>query len=166
MKKTYLQTGLVCGLSVAAIVWVTPALSYDYVSSHCNQDVECINFTLNGKAGPDPGSRDSNDVGWHMDRLELHINANQCEVQLTSGGTKIINTSTNADKIFKVDSASTEFSKTWRVPTGCPYKLHARHERNSWGAKDDIFWYQIDAVTTKTDVCISWDFRVKVLGSC
>ncbi len=159
MKKTAFNTGLLYCLSALSIVWMTPALSYDFVSEHCNSGVKCITLTLHAKAM----DGDEN-VKYNIKRIKVTNQADHCTVMLNNGGTKIISTK---DVAFAVNNGKTSLKRTWRIPAGCPYKLQAR-KKMPWYKfhRPYRFYHSIDAVTSLSDYCIERDFYQEITSDC
>ncbi len=131
----------------------TPILATGEDSTHenCNMGAECMTVTINYTA-PD---RD-----WTIDDIKLKIDAAQCRISVGGyGATKVIDGYVD----YSVSNGVTDFSRTWRVPKGCPYTAHSRY-KNSWGdeVRDDRF----DAVQAENDICFKINFYSKETTSC
>ncbi len=137
----------------------TPVMATGEDSTHeyCNMKAECITVTINYTA---PKADDGDIRKWAIDDIKLMIDADQCRILVGGyGATKVIDGYVE----YSVSNGVTDFSRTWKVPKGCPYSAHSRYN-NSW--KDEIRNDRISAVKAEKDYCIKIDFYTEETTSC
>ena len=154
------HTTLKCLLALATLAMATTAnLSADtsYTSDYCSDSsVRCITITLNAKAIFDNG----NDSSWALDRISATLDAAKCGVTYGSG-IKVF----EGGEEMSVDSGKTILTRSWTVPTKCPYKMHMRHPME-WPWVDVIYYHRFDSDETSGDICLAWDIRNGNKSSC
>ena len=148
-------------LALAALAMATTAnLGADtsYTSDYCSDSsVRCITITLRVNATLSNGKGEENAA---LDRISATLDAAKCGVTYGSG-IKVF----NGGEEMSVDSGNTILTRSWTVPTKCPYKIHMRHPME-WPWVDVIYYHRFDSDETSGDICLAWDIRNGNKSSC
>ncbi len=154
IKLTDIKTLFMAFLTSCIYIVSTPVLARgeDSVHESCSMSAVCLTVTIKYTAP---------DLDWTIDDIKLKLDAAQCQIEVGDfGATKIIDGYVD----YSVSKGVTDFSRSWRVPKGCPYLAHSRFN-NKWGSnteRDD----SIDAAQTGDDYCFKINFYTRKRTSC